>query len=371
MDIDKEDKDSEFIEEKEVIEVYKNVIKEPNLQIKLIINIDLDNEKINKIDKVYELSDGRIAIIEKKGKNMKIYSLKNGKMITKINQDNILGIIELKNKDVVLNSKHEIFFYKLLPNKNYELYQEINEFNQGNNIFKKCIFNELEKTEYYKLNSIYQLMNNNLVSCNSYGIKIYKKDKDGQYKLSFMKELGEEVKNVVEIKNNILIIFHIFVNLVSSTFEYYVFTIYKFDIGKQELTMLNQSRMTDRQFNIGACLITYQLINNYLFVRYGLSLGVYDISKDMEFVKYNFNGTGRNVSRFGFPVEKFICNYEGDIFVARDTDYEYRLFRFENNSFKAYNLFPYIKRANGLIKLKNNNFIFFNKNSITLLNKIN
>jgi len=64
MDIDKEDKDSEFIEEKEVIEVYKNVIKEPNLQIKLIINIDLDNEKINKIDKVYELSDGRIAIIE-------------------------------------------------------------------------------------------------------------------------------------------------------------------------------------------------------------------------------------------------------------------------------------------------------------------
>jgi len=84
LDIDKEDKDSEFIEEKEVIEVYKNVIKEPNLQIKLIINIDLDNEKINKIDKVYELSDGRIAIIEKKGKNMKIYSLKNGKMITKI-----------------------------------------------------------------------------------------------------------------------------------------------------------------------------------------------------------------------------------------------------------------------------------------------
>ena len=36
-----------------------------------------------------------------------------------------------------------------------------------------------KEKEYYNLNSVSELMNGDLISCNSYGIKIYKEDKDG------------------------------------------------------------------------------------------------------------------------------------------------------------------------------------------------
>ena len=38
-----------------------------------------------------------------------------------------------------------MYIYKLLPNKNYELYQTINEFNQGTNIMKDIEFQELKR----------------------------------------------------------------------------------------------------------------------------------------------------------------------------------------------------------------------------------
>ena len=48
---------------------------------------------------------------------MKIYSLKTGKIITKMNKEKIKKIIELKNKDIVLNSSHEMYIYKLFKIK--------------------------------------------------------------------------------------------------------------------------------------------------------------------------------------------------------------------------------------------------------------
>ena len=40
---------------------------------------------------------------------------------------------------------------------------------------KKRFFNSKELKEYYNLNSLYELMNGDLVSCNSYGIKYIKR----------------------------------------------------------------------------------------------------------------------------------------------------------------------------------------------------
>ena len=46
--------------------------------------------------------------------------------------------------------------------------------------------------------------------------------------------------------------------------------------------------MSDRYYGSGVPFISYLLNNNkYLFVRYGLCLDVYDISKDLEFVNKN------------------------------------------------------------------------------------
>ena len=196
-----EEEEEEEKEKEDNFEVIEKEFKRPKLEKKFIINLDFKEED-NKIYSIYELSDRRIAVLDYKLTDVKIYSLKTGKIITKMNKEKIKKIIELKNKDIVLNSSHEIYIYKLLPNNNYELYQTINEFNQGTNIMKDIDFFEekKEKFEYYNLNSVYEMMNGDLVSCNSYGLKIYKKENNGLYKLSFMKELGEAAVNVLEIK---------------------------------------------------------------------------------------------------------------------------------------------------------------------------
>ena len=246
---EKEKNDFEKIEEK---------FKQPNLEKKFTIRLNFE-EKDNQIYSVYELSERRIAVLDRYLTDVKIYSLKTGNIINKINKENIEKIIELKNKDIVLNSSHEIYIYKLLPNKKYELYQTINELNKGTR------FHE-EKFEYYNINSVYEMMSGDLVSCNSFGLKIYKKEENGLYKISIMKELGEEAKNVIEIKNNILIIFHIFCKSVSRTFHYYVFKIFKFDIENHELTKINEDSMNDRHYGSGVPYISYLLYNNkYLF----------------------------------------------------------------------------------------------------------
>ena len=359
----KEEKDFEEIEEK---------FKQPNLEKKFTIRLNFE-EKDNQIYSVYELSEKRIAVLDRNLTNVKIYSLKTGNIINKINKENIEKIIELKNKDIVLNSSHEIYIYKLLPNKNYELYQTINEFNQGTNIMKKLVFRR-EKFEYYNINSVYEMMNGDLVSCNSYGLKIYKKEENGLYKISIMKELGEEAKNVIEIKNNILIIFHIFCKSVSRTFHYYVFKIFKFDIENHELTKINEDSMNDRHYGSGVPYISYLLNNNkYLFVRYGLCLDIYDITKDMEFVnkgEYNFYGMGRSSCSYKFPIDQFKFNYDGDIFVATG-NLETKLYKYEGQFVESNKIFPFTDHdTDNIIKLKNNDFIVYDENEIILLKNL-
>ena len=172
-------------------------------------NIYFNNK--TEIYKVYELSNKRIAILDNEEKEMKIYSLKTGNLINKITQEYIRNIIELNNKDLVINSSSKIFLYKLLQDKNYELYQTIDEYEQKTYTSKRYGgFLSIKRTideKYYNLNSIYQLINGDLVSYNSYGIKIYKKDNDGKYKLSLIEKIKEEIENAIQLKENVLFLF--------------------------------------------------------------------------------------------------------------------------------------------------------------------
>ena len=115
---------------------------------------------------LYELSNQRIAAYG--DYILKIYSLKTGRFITEIKLDSIINkITELKNKDILICSNNIIYFYKLLPNKHYGLYKIIDESKQGT--YNKRLFSD---EEYFDLFSVYELMNGNLLSCSSYGIKI-------------------------------------------------------------------------------------------------------------------------------------------------------------------------------------------------------
>ena len=246
---------------------------EPNLQKQFSKNFPGKT----KIYSVTELSNERIAILDNDYNDLKIYSLKTCKLITKIVQDYVKNFIELKNKDIAACSSSKIYFYKLIKNKNYELYQQIDETQQGTNITKFIeSFSPFEEEgghwdeNYYCLNSVYELLNGNLISCNSYGIKIYKRNINNEYELIHKERIEtNEVNNVIEIKKNLLFVFcHEYSNP-STTFYCYTFAIYKFDIDKFELSEISSSiikDVDDYRENLGYC--NYLINNNFLFVRY-------------------------------------------------------------------------------------------------------
>jgi hypothetical protein len=312
------------------LEQFKNEFRNPKLQKEFSINFD-DNTDIYDVQ---ELSNKRII-----SNRTKIYSLKTGKLINEIShnkcenklkelQNNdfvtyssrkiyiyklaknnnyelyqtiqiieehdelIDGIIELKNNDLLIYSSRKIYIYKLAKNNNYELYQTIDEYKQGT--FKKkekpqeewCEGND-HFTESYKINSIYELMNGNLISCNSYGIKIYKKNKEGKYELFITKKIKTEVHHVIEIKSNIIIIFCKEVKHISHTFLYFVFDVYKYNIEKDELTELYGDRFNDRHLMDSILHFSYLINNNLLFIRFGFKLEIYDINEEKSLVLQN------------------------------------------------------------------------------------
>jgi len=194
----KEIKNTYKIEEKDNKKATTNIDEKENKTLSFALNNKL-NFNDRKIIKIKELSNNRIGILFVH--LLSIYSSKTFKKINEIKLDNtlfknsekdeknsdnkneiVIDFIELKNLDLVLwTTKATILFYNL-SDTNYSLFQTIKE-----NIQKE----EKEEEEYfhmerfysnnkdvYNINSIYQLSNGNIVSCNTNGIKIYSKKND-------------------------------------------------------------------------------------------------------------------------------------------------------------------------------------------------
>ena len=162
--------------------------KNPKFMMKLDLgNMDLykvgENTYRNLIIIVHEISNKKIGVLF--NYVLLIYSLNNFKLLQMIeqdfkskNEDNIynfefIGFIELKNCNLVLWNKQEILIYKSIGKK-YELHQKINEFEQGT---KRVVYDDYFHRDdiYYEISCVYELLNGNLVSGNSYGLKIYEK----------------------------------------------------------------------------------------------------------------------------------------------------------------------------------------------------
>lgn len=163
----------------------------------------------NDIRSVKELSKDCIGILF----NNNSFSIYNSNTFKKLNEiincskDNyIIGFIILENLDLVFWTDEKICFYNL-SEKKYVKYQEIDESIQE----KKDDVNEFfyfrysragnKEKENYKINSICQIKNGNLVSCNSFGIKIYSKEND-KYVLKSKKYKNDGFKNTIEIELN-------------------------------------------------------------------------------------------------------------------------------------------------------------------------
>ena len=342
----------------------ENELVTPKLQKEFSIDFD-DNTEIYG---VYELSNERIAIKRNERTELEIYSLRTRKFINKISHEEpVKKFVELKNNDFVIYSLKKIYIYKLTNNNNYELYQTIDEYQQGTFKKKKKPMEDWGKgttfREIYELNSIYELMNGNLISCNSYGIKIYKKNKEGKYELFFTKKIKIEVKNVIEIKSNIIILFCRETESVSYTFCYFLFYVYKYNIEKDELTELFIESFNDRHLSGAILYYSYLINHNLLFIRFGFQLICYDINEEETFVVENKDDE--------LSIEQFYCNYDSNTFIVLK-DNKYKIFSYKNNKLNDLGEFP-IKYENyrDIVNLKDNNFIIYSEKEIILFKKLN
>ena len=403
---------------KESIEELKDPIqikmpKNNPLNFQLILKMKFDKNIIS----IKELSKDYIGILFG-GNLLSIYNLNTFKKINEIEiicTKYINNFIVLENLDLVFWTDEKICFYNL-SEKKYVKYQEIDESIQE----KKDDVNEFfyfrysragnKEKENYKINSICQIKNGNLVSCNSFGIKIYSKEKD-KYILKSKNKINRGVKNAFEIDLNKFVFNqearYSGGHCSMSYYSYYNCPLFIYDNEKNIITKLNEYRK---------CVhyeISYFKNDKYLFVKNGnFKFDIYDINQNMKSINQNNeiienyeikenNNLRREIS-YGERDKitkikdemniRFLCEYSEDFFFAQDINDDIKIYKFKDKSFEVHKNFAsiitnfenscskfwvtsfwkdnnsklparYRKEIKGMIKLKNNNLIIYSYDS--------
>ena len=329
--------------------VSNEILKKENKEEKhseLIFKIQFNKEK-DEIYRVYEISDGRLAV--ELDNSIKIYSLKTFRLITEINHDCFYRAIELRNKDIAITKYSTVYFYKLSGN-NYSNYLK------------------LEVKEGKKIYEIYELKNENLVLCIRRCLMVYAKEKD-EYKFLSKFKLRETVGKIIEIKNNILFLFLLSRCRTYVTADYSPYYLQLLDIEKKEEVELDDglSGIDDDNETIGGCNILIKN-NKYLYVRYADNFCIYDIENDDEkYLKLIYKiKSGTNIEDFPSDFES-LCDYGNDSFIAIPSRGIYKYDEIANKIIRKQKFDIEIGKLIDIIKLKNNNFVAHNKNEIFII----
>ena len=120
--------------------------------------------------------------------------------------------------------------------------------------------------------------------------------------------------------------------------------------------------------------MNYLIKNEYLFVRYGYKLDIYNIKKTMKLIdesnkkfetkEVEFKEIFGPIKRVVTQLKKefnivFLCNFDDFIFV-KDISNIIKIYTFKNNHLKFYQTIQYQnKDINGIINLKNNNLLMY------------
>ena len=367
-----------------------NLIKnETKIQInpQLIMKLNLRKMNLYKIGKntyrndiiiVHELSNKKLGILC--NYVLLIYSLNNFKLLQMIEQNlkneniynfELIDFIELKNGNLVLWNKREILIYESIGQK-YELHQKINEFEHGTKRVESNIFFNTTYS-YYNISCVYELLNSNLISGNSYGIKIYQ-NKNDEYALIKTLKTNIDVEYIVQIKPNLLILFEKnFTARKGCRAGFYSHLISIYDIDKEEESNINDYFYVNRRKSALNILIK----GIYLLDRYNDFFDIYNIEKGMEKINTDYM---RSIEEkpFGLRNSKLkeemdidlLCDYFDNLFLAKNNnDDEVKIYKFEDEKVKYYCDFP-IKICNpkGIVKLKNYMLIIYYYYGINIIN---
>ena len=192
-----------------------------------------------------------------------------------------------------------------------------------------------------------------------------------EYRFGY-KMLG--VLKIIEIKLNELIILKRYCKLRrcsrDSSFSDYSISIYNIDNKNEKI--LTSLHVSDNF--IGITYMNYLIKNEYLFVRYGYKLDIYNIKNNVKLInksnktfetkEVEFEGIFGPIRRKVIQSKKefnivFLSNFDDFIFV-KDINDIIKIYTFRNNRLKFYQTIPFQnKDINGIINLKNNNLLMY------------
>ena len=387
--------DCKNLKEKEIYIVIKkdkhrarfNIIRNP-LPLELMLKINFKGIKskkaknenhTNEIQIIHELKSKKLGILF--SRFLGIYSSNTFMEIKRIEPDykliqakddnnyfsRFVNFLELKNKDIIIWTYRVILLYKLTK-RNYILYQVINEHEQAS---KKIIDNYPWKPfEYYNIISICELLNGNLVSCNSCGLRIYYKE-NNIYVLKDIIDFQYDIDNAIEIKPNVLLLLKRQIIPGGKCHPArYAHEITMYDIIEDKEVKLNSS-LNDKW---NSAKIHYLLKDKFIFIRYGDDLDVYNIKKNMQLLKKGndiYEDDDENFRKKLQPKMRIslLCDYFYNLFIAKDKENKIKIYQFKEEKIKYFCDFPFQnKNIKGIIKLRNNAFIMYSNIDLMVLN---
>lgn len=341
----------------------KNIIDIKEIS-KNYIGILLDNNSfsIYNTKTFNKINEIKFNVPKSEEKNKNNYYRENDEEI-------VYNFIVLKNSDLVFWTIKRIFFYKLSGNENeYVLYKTMEETyeNSQKEDFDFYFGRNYSNLDEPIINSVYELKNGNLITCISTCMKIYTKKNENYTFLSKI-DTDTEIKKVFEVKPNQII-------LMQKNYEagghcsqtYYcihTFSLSLYDIEKNLLTKLNKF---EERVSLKYNDISFFNNDKYLFIKYGgFKFDIFDINQNMQSINSNneiiqlktideIYGFFRKRT-FNVIIEelniRFLCNYNNDLFFAKDLNGNIKLYKFKGKSFEFYQDFPLsTKDIIGIIK---------------------
>ena len=223
-------------------EKYYRIDEEKNKELESIFSQVKLKIKFNSIPGI--LRDGKFYTIF--DNNFIVY---NDKLFNKLHEikfeenENIIFVIQLDNKDLVFLSKEKIIIYRL-KNDKYSLIQSIDEKRVGYEI--QMINNEgLYHAKFYKASFIKDISGNRFICASNYGFKTYALNEKNEYSIIQIETYYEGLKIIHELDRNNFIFF--------SENEQNVFIVDKITLkeihNSKKRKIINELKRRERDFN--------------------------------------------------------------------------------------------------------------------------